>query len=210
MSRPALQLALDGALEPSSRLLDAVGEAVDRIEVGTPLIVREGMRAVRAVRERVPHLPVVADLKIMDAGEEEAEIAFAAGADEITVLAVADDETVRGAVAAARAHGGRVVADLIQAPDPTVRGARLLALGVDLLAVHVGTDVQRRDLRPFEALRSLREALPGAPLAVAGGIDATSVVRVVPYAPAVVIVGSAIAHAADPWAVASRIREALR
>jgi 3-hexulose-6-phosphate synthase len=207
---PALQLALDGTLDAATRLLDAVADRIDRIEIGTPLIVREGMRAVRTVRERVPRLPIVADLKIMDAGEEEAEIAFAAGADEVTVLAVADDDTVRGAVAAAQAHGGRVVADLIQAPDPSGRGARLLALGIDLLAVHAGTDVQRRDQRPFDGLRSLREALPEAPLAVAGGIDATSAARVVPWAPAVVIVGGAIANADDPRAVATAIREALR
>lgn len=210
MPRPALQLALDGSLDAALRLVKAVGEAVDRIEIGTPLIVREGVHAVRRVRERLPRMPLVADLKIMDAGEEEAAIAFAAGADEVTVLAVADDETVRGAVAAARAHGGRVVADLIQVPDPAARSARLLELGVDLLAVHIGSDAQRRDLRPFDALRLLREALPAAPLAVAGGIDASSAARVLPYAPEVVIVGSGIAKAADPLASATRIREALK
>lgn len=210
MPRPALQLALDGNLDAAMRLLDEVVDQIDRIEIGTPLIVREGVRAVRAVRERAPSLSIVADLKIMDAGEEEAEIAFAAGADEVTVLAVADDDTVLGAVTAARAHGRRVVADLIQTPDPNVRSAHLLTLGVDLLAVHAGTDAQRRDQRPFDGLRSLREALPDAPLAVAGGIDATSAARVVPWTPAVVIVGSAIANADDPRAVAMAIREALQ
>ena len=209
MPRPALQLALDGSLEAALRLLDVVGDGVDRIEIGTPLIVREGVRAIRTVRAAVRLVPIVADLKIMDAGEEEADIAFDAGADEVTVLGVADDATVHGAVASARAHGGRVVADLIQTPDTSVRGARLLELGADLLAVHVGSDAQRRDLRPFEALRSLREALPDAPLAVAGGIDAATAVRVSPYAPAVVIVGSGIANAPDPRAAAMRIREAL-
>jgi len=52
-------------------------------------------------------------------------------------------------------------------------------------------------------------ALPDAPLAVAGGIDAATAVRVSPYAPAVVIVGSGIANAPDPRAAAMRIREAL-
>lgn len=209
MARPALQLALDGTLDASLGLVDAVGDGVDRIEIGTPLVVREGMHAVRSVRERFPHGPLVADLKIMDAGEEEADIAFAAGADEVTVLAVADDDTVRGAVAAATAHDGRVVADLIQTPDPGSRAVRLVTLGVDLLAVHVGADAQRRELRPFDALRSLRETLPDAALAVAGGIDAATAGRVVPYGPAVVIVGGGIARADDPRAAAHAIREAL-
>ena len=43
-----------------------------------------------------------ADLKIMDAGEHEANLAFNAGADIVTVLGVAHDETIRGVVRAAR------------------------------------------------------------------------------------------------------------
>ena len=38
----------------------------------------------------------------MDAGEHEANLAFNAGADIVTVLGVAHDETIRGVVRAAR------------------------------------------------------------------------------------------------------------
>ncbi len=44
---------------------------------------------------------VFADLKTMDAGEPEAEIAFEAGADLVSVLGSADDSTIAGAVKAA-------------------------------------------------------------------------------------------------------------
>lgn len=58
---------------------------------------------------------MLADLKIMDAGEHEASLAFAAGADIVTVLGLSADSTVSGAVAAARAAGGGrlVMADMI-------------------------------------------------------------------------------------------------
>jgi len=79
---------------------------------------------------------VLADLKIMDAGEHEANLAFAAGADIVTVLGVAHDETVQGVVRAARrARGGakEVMVDLINTTDPAARAAQVAKLGVDIV-----------------------------------------------------------------------------
>jgi 3-hexulose-6-phosphate synthase len=79
---------------------------------------------------------VLADLKIMDAGEHEAELAFSAGADIVTVLGVAHDETIQGVVRAARRAGGgtkEVMVDLINTVDPAARAAQVAELGVDIV-----------------------------------------------------------------------------
>lgn len=202
-----LQLALDGTLEGAFGVLASVHDLIDRIEIGTPLIYREGMRSVRAVRERYPGHQLVADLKIMDAGAEEASIAFEAGADEVSVLAVAADATIRQVIAAARAAGRAVLADLIEAPLPLGRARRLQEAGIDVLAVHVGVDEQA-GRAPFEAFAALREALPGATLAVAGGIGPNDAARLAGSAD-IVIVGAGIAGASDARAAASAVRKAL-
>ncbi len=202
-----LQLALDGTLEGAFGVLASVHDLIDRIEIGTPLIYREGMRAVRAVRERYPGHQLVADLKIMDAGAEEASIAFEAGADEVSVLAVAADATIRQVIAAARVAGRAVLGDLIEAPLPLGRARRLQEAGIDVLAVHVGVDEQA-GRAPFEAFAALREALPGATLAVAGGIGPNDAARLAGSAD-IVIVGAGIAGASDPRAAASAVRKAL-
>ena len=49
-------------------------------------------------------------------GELEADIAFKAGADLVSVLGSADDSTIAGAVKAARAHNKGIVVDLIGVP----------------------------------------------------------------------------------------------
>jgi 3-hexulose-6-phosphate synthase len=202
-----LQLALDGTLEQALVVLEQVHDLVERIEVGTPLVFREGMRAVRAVRERWPRHHLLADLKIMDAGAEEARIAFEAGADEVSVLSLAADATIAQVVAAARSSGRAVLADLIEAREPVARARRLHSAGVDVLAVHVGVDEQGRRT-PFEAFAALREALPDARLAIAGGIDARSAARLREAAD-IVVVGGGIARADDPRAAALALREAL-
>ena len=63
-----LQVALDGDLDSALEILAVVHPYIDIAEIGTPLIYREGMRAVRLIHERYPDVSLLADLKIMDAG----------------------------------------------------------------------------------------------------------------------------------------------
>jgi 3-hexulose-6-phosphate synthase len=87
-------LTVEAALE----LAGKVAEYVDIIELGTPLVKNAGLSAVTAVKTAHPDKIVFADMKTMDAGELEAEIAFGAGADLVSVLGSADDSTIAGAV----------------------------------------------------------------------------------------------------------------
>ena len=92
-----LQLALDDiTLDEAVVLLDKVHPYVDIIEVGSPFIIEEGMRPVRIFKEKYPDCEILADTKIMDAGEYEAEETFKAGADYCTVLGVTDTLTIEG------------------------------------------------------------------------------------------------------------------
>ena len=109
-----LQFAMDTLT--TEHALELAGEAapyVDVIELGTPLIKSAGLSAITAVKEAHPDKIVFADLKTMDAGELEADIAFQAGADLVTVLGVAGDSTIAGAVKSAKQHGKGIVVDLI-------------------------------------------------------------------------------------------------
>ena len=107
-----LQVAIDLlTTEAALELAGKVAEHVDIIELGTPLIKAEGLSVITAVKNAHPEKIVFADLKTMDAGELEADIAFKAGADLVTVLGSADDSTIAGAVKAAKAHNKGVVVD---------------------------------------------------------------------------------------------------
>lgn len=204
-----LQLALDGDLAGSLAVLAQVHEYVDIIEVGTPLVYREGMVAVRQIRAAYPHLTLLADLKIMDAGDEEATIAFEAGADLVTVMGAAHDNTVRGAVSAAKRYGGRAVVDMLQVSDIEARARELLALGSHYLCIHTAYDLQYSGGTPLAHLRLLREALPDAPLAAAGGIKLGTLDNVLDYRPEIIIVGGAITRAAQPAEIARQMHERI-
>ena len=83
--KPIVQISLDliDLDEAITHAEMALRAGVDWLEAGTPLILAEGMRSVRALRERFPEVPIVADLKTMDGGWLEAEVMAKAGATHV-------------------------------------------------------------------------------------------------------------------------------
>tara|TARA_B100000029_G_scaffold62423_1_gene55959 strand:- start:1292 stop:1936 length:645 start_codon:yes stop_codon:yes gene_type:complete len=205
-----LQLALD---EPDLEVAVARGreliDLVEIIEVGTPLVIEYGMEAVRAIREGCPGVDVLADLKVMDAGRLEAQLAYRAGADWVSVLGVAADATVKGVLESAAEAGGRVLVDLIGCNDIPGRAAELLRLGADLLCVHTAFDRQDSGADPLEELSQLLEVAPSERAAVAGGVRPETLSAIRELSPEVVVVGGYLAHHSQPREAAAEMREVL-
>lgn len=205
-----LQIALDSDIDRALRMLEQVHPYIDIIEVGTPLIYREGMSGVRQIVEKYPKLDILADLKIMDAGEDEASIAFEAGAKWVTVMGVTHDETIKGAIKSARHYKGRVVVDMMQVQDITTRGKHLVDMGCDSLCVHTAYDLQSSHESPYRQLEQLREHLPSANLAIAGGVKLSTLDAILPFAPDVIIVGGAITRSNQPAESGQAIYERIQ
>lgn len=205
-----LQLAFDTfSLEQSLAIAEQVRDYVDIFEMGTPFILEYGMETVRRFRETFPDKTILADLKIMDAGELEAAAAFEAGADEITVLAVTDLSTVKACVETAEKFGGKVIMDMICVADVPSCVARLEDAGVHGIAVHTGVDQQKQGRTPLDDLQLLKACCKRAEVSVAGGIKMETLPAYMALNPDVVIVGGAIGNASDPAAEARRIYEAI-
>lgn len=202
-----LQVALDqGDAVRAVELAQLLRPYVQRVEVGTPLVYRYGTRLLEQMKVACPELTLVADFKIMDAGEHEADIAFGAGADIVTVLACAEDQTIQGCLASAHRHGGRVMADLMGAPAN--RYCELDALGLHEVCVHTGVDRQGLDGDPLALLKDVGKHIH-TPLAVAGGVNLDSLGSILDANPSVVIVGSAITTAKEPESVARSVADAI-
>ncbi len=209
-SQPQLQLALDDSVENGLKVLQDVHLFIDIIEVGTPLIYQEGMFGVDAIRKQYPNHLLLADLKIMDAGALEADIAFQAGADIVTVLGLASDSTIQGVVKSAAEYGKKVMVDMIQVVNIVERAKKLLNLSVDILCLHTAYDLQATVETPYKDLELLRNTLPHAALAIAGGVTLEKVDTILEHQPSIVVVGGGICKADNPYEISKAIQEKLR
>lgn len=182
---------------------------VDWLEAGTPLILAEGMRGVRALRERFPGVPIVADLKTMDGGYLEAEMMARAGATHVVVMARAHEETVKCVVKAGRDHGVKVMGDNLGCPDMVAGARQLEDLGCDFVIHHIGYDERRgiaaagrRMPSPLDQLREVVAAVR-VPVQAVGGLTLDQAIRTPEYGAPLVVIGAPLAVDADAFKTAA-------
>ncbi|WP_422571856.1 orotidine 5'-phosphate decarboxylase / HUMPS family protein [Methanothrix sp.] len=187
---------------------EAVLGGADWIEAGTPLIKSEGMDSVREMKKALPGTKIVADMKTVDTGAMEVEMAAKAGADIVALLAASDNSTVEDALRAARKYGVQIMMDLITVPDPVGRSRELEELGVDYICVHVGIDQQMTGKDTIDFLKQIVKEVK-TPVAAAGGMDAVSAADAVASGAAIVIVGGSIVRSANVTESARKIRESI-
>lgn len=214
--RATVQLSLDlidlhEALDTAEIALRA---GVDWLEVGTPLIIAEGMRGVRELRSRYPNVPIVADLKIMDGGWLEAEMAAKAGASMVVVMGQAHEETVELVVKAGRDFGAKVMGDNMAMPDPIEGARRLEQLGCDYIVHHIGYDI--RTLRqqrgqptpaPSDRLREIVAAV-SVPVQAVGGLTIEQAAETPSFGAPLVVIGAPLAIDAHSFRAAAGDLEA--
>jgi 3-hexulose-6-phosphate synthase len=206
-----LQLALDlvdikGAIE----VVKEVGEYIDVVEIGTPVVINEGLRAVKEVKAAFPNLTVLADLKIMDAAGYEVSQAAAAGADIITILATAEDESIKGAVAEAKKQGKEILVDMIAVKDLATRAKEVDDFGVDYICVHTGYDLQAVGKNSFEDLSTIKSVVKNAKTAIAGGIKLETLPEAIKQNPDLIIVGGGITSQKDKKETARKMNELIK
>src|SRR5436309_1660089 len=208
--QPIVQISLDVVSidEALSTAEMALRAGVDWLEAGTPLIIAEGMHGVRALRERFPGVPIVADLKTMDGGYLEAEMMAKAGATHVVVMARAHAETIRSCVKAGRDFGVEVMGDNMACDDMVAAARWLGELGCQYAIHHIGFDERRgiaaRGQRMPSPLDQLREvvAAVSVPVQAVGGLSLEQAVRTPEYGAPLVVVGAPLAIDGNAFATA--------
>lgn len=206
-----LQVALD--FIDLSRAITLAGEALsggcDWLEAGTPLIKSEGLNCIRELRAKFPKTKIVADMKIMDTGRLEVEIAAKAGANVVAVLGCAHDETIKECVDAGRNYGAQVIVDLLEVKDLVSRAKKVESLGADYVSLHIPIDEQMKGEISFENVRKVNKEVK-IPVAVAGGINSENAMDAVKAGASIIIVGGAITKSMDARKAAADIKRAIK
>ncbi|MEM3758115.1 MAG: orotidine 5'-phosphate decarboxylase / HUMPS family protein [Saccharolobus sp.] len=197
-----LQIALDFIdINDAIKIVNQVKDFENEIiEIGTPLLKATGIEGIKKIRKIVPDKIVLADTKTADAGDVEVEIAKLGEANIMTVLGIMDNSTISSAVKKARELDILVQADLINVKNAYERARELKELGVDIIGLHVGLDVQKSRGITIANLRDEIAKISNLNtiISIAGGLNKDKIFELINLPINIFVVGSAITKSNDP------------
>ncbi len=197
---PYLQIALDApSLEGAKKVLEQLPGS-DRIiiEVGTPLIKRYGTRAINELRLIAKDKFIIADLKTLDVGKVEVDIAYEDTADAVVAAGLAPPETLDATVHEARRMGIYSIIDMLNVEDALAKLKSIKDLP-DIVILHRGIDQESGRTCGLERIKLIRQAFPNKKLliAVAGGIVPETAKEALDQGADILIVGRYVTQSKD-------------
>jgi 3-hexulose-6-phosphate synthase/6-phospho-3-hexuloisomerase len=136
----------------------AVRAGADWLEAGTPLITFEGVKAIGALSREFPHIPVLADYKMMDGVRKYVLETANQGGRVCTICAVSSDASIRDAARAAQECGVTLMVDLYASHNIAERAVQVMDMGADAVYVHWGSD-QRTENPAYDSILELEAVI---------------------------------------------------
>ncbi len=197
---PYLQIALDApSLEGALKVIEQLPGS-DRIilEVGTPLIKRYGTRVINEIRKSAKDKFIIADLKTLDVGKVEADIAYEDTADAVVAAGLAPPETLDATVQEAKRLGMYAVIDMLNVEDVLVK-LKSIKDFPDIVILHRGIDQETGRSCGLERIQMIRKAFPNKKflIAVAGGIVPETAKEALEQGADILIVGRYVTQSKD-------------
>ncbi len=207
---PYLQIALDiPNIESVKKIISQLPES-DRIilEVGTPLLKKYGVNVIRDLRKIAKDMFIVADLKTLDVGKVEVDLAFEETADAVVVAGLAAAETIDKFIHEAKRLAIYAVVDMMNVEDPVKKLLSLESLP-EVIILHRGIDVESTGKTRWEVIKEMRQTFKEKKflVAVAGGITPETAPEALANGADIIIVGRYITQSKD---VERAVREFLK
>jgi bifunctional enzyme Fae/Hps len=197
---PYLQISLDNPSLESAKKVIAQLPGSDRIiiEVGTPLIKHYGTRVISDLRQVAKDSFMVADLKTLDVGKVEADIAYEDTADAVVAAGLAPPETLDAFVHEAKRLGIYAVIDMLNVED-VLEKLRSLKDFPDIVILHRGIDQESGRTCGLERIKMIRQAFPNKKflIAVAGGIVPETAKEALEQGADILVVGRYVTQSKD-------------
>jgi len=197
---PYLQISLDAPEIERTKKVIAQLPGSDRIilEVGTPLIKRYGAKVINELREVAKDMFFVADLKTLDVGKVEVDIAYDETADAVVAAGLAPAETLDSFIHEAKRLATYAAVDMLGVEDP-LKKLKSLKEFPDIVILHRGIDQETGRSHGLEIIPELREAFKDKKflIAVAGGIVPETAKEALQKGADIIIVGRYVTQSKD-------------
>jgi bifunctional enzyme Fae/Hps len=197
---PYLQISLDiPDFERTKKIIMQIPRS-DRIilEAGTPLIKRYGTKVINELREVSKDIFFMADLKTLDVGKVEVDIAYEETADGVIASGLAPIETLNAFIYEARRLGIYAAVDMLNVEDP-VRKLKMLKDFPDIVIIHRGIDQETGRTIGLELIQELKQSFSDKKflIAVAGGIIPETAREALEKKADIIVVGRYVTQSKD-------------
>ncbi len=197
---PYLQIALDSPdLDAVKKIISQLPKS-DRLllEVGTPLLKKYGVKVIRDIREVAEDVFIIADLKTLDVGQVEVDIAFNETADAAVASGLASKATIDKFIYEAKRLGIYSAIDMMAVVDP-VKVLKGLEDTPDIVILHRGIDEESGGKSRWQIIEEIKKEMPKKKIlfAVAGGIKAGTAKEALKKGADILIVGRFITQSKD-------------
>lgn len=197
---PYLQIAIDApSLEGAKHVISQIPGS-DRviIEVGTPLIKKYGTRIINELRKTAKDAFIIADLKTLDVGKVEVDIAYEETADAVVAAGLAPPETLDKFIYETKRLGIYGVIDMLNVEDPITK-LRGMKNFPDVVILHRGIDQETGRTLGLDLISRLRQTFLNKKflIAVAGGILPETAKEALQKGADILIVGRYVTQSKD-------------
>ena len=197
---PYLQISLDVPdIERCKKIISQIPGS-DRIiiEAGTPLIKRYGTRVMSELRQATKDAFILADLKTLDVGKVEVDLAYEDTADAVVAAGLAPPETIDKFVHEAKRLGIYGAVDMLNVEDPVGKLKQLKEFP-DMVILHRGIDQETGRSLGLGLIQELRQNFHDKRflIGVAGGIVPETAKEALEKGADVIIVGRYVTQAKD-------------
>ena len=197
---PYIQISLDAPnLEKAKQVISQIPGS-DRIiiEVGTPLIKRYGTRVISELRKIAKDAFMIADLKTLDVGKVEVDIAYEETADAVVASGLAPPETLDAFVHEAKRLGIYGAVDMLNVEDPLGKLKKMKKFP-DIIILHRGIDQETGRTHGLQIIKELRQTFDNKKflIAVAGGILPETAKEALLKGADIIIVGRYVTQSKD-------------
>ena len=197
---PYVQIALDTPDIARTKTILTQLPRSDRIilEAGTPLIKKYGTKVIHDLREIAKDIFIIADMKTLDVGQVEVDLAFDETADAVVASGLASKETLNRFIYEAKRLGIYAFVDMMDVKNP-LETLRSLDEVPDVVVLHRGIDEEHVGPTRWDLIRQIKETFAARKtlVAVAGGIDPSTAPKAIESGADILIVGRYVTQSKD-------------
>jgi 3-hexulose-6-phosphate synthase len=192
-----LQVSFDLTdLTKSIEIAKEIEDYADIIEIGSILIYKYGINAIKEFKENLPTKILLADSKIVDRSKEITSLLINAGCDWVTVMAGTGKNVIHTTSQTAHQLNKKVMLDIIDAKSQGQSALEAKNLGMDAILFHQPYDEE--NTIPFLDNWEMVKGNTDLPIYISSKITKENIEKILELKPHGIVVGKTIVESENP------------